>query len=120
MWTCILAVAFQLPGLALLDDVSSAMAVLPAFLSLAASCVIYVMMAGAMAVRIRPSGVAAFVAAAAVAGFLAPVGFLIPDMRVFWLEEGCSAVSMPLVAGGALSVMWGLAGCVLFERKELE
>ena len=78
------------------------------------------MMAGALAVRLKANGVAVLVAAAAVAGFLMPVGFLVPDMRVFWLEEGSRAVLMPLVAGVALAALWSIVGCVLLERKELE
>ena len=49
-----------------------------------------------------------------------PVGFLVPDMRVFWLEEGCRAVLLPLAAGIALTALWSIVGCVLLERKELE
>ena len=81
---------------------------------------VYIMMAGALAVRLKANGVAVLVAAAAVAGFLMPVGFLVPDMRVFWLEEGSRAVLMPLVAGIALAALWSIVGCVLLERKELE
>ena len=78
------------------------------------------MMAGALAVRLKANGVAVLVAAAAVAGFLMPVGFLVPDMRVFWLEEGSRAALMPIVAGVALAALWSIVGCVLLERKELE
>ena len=81
---------------------------------------VYIMMAGALAVRLKANGVAVLVAAAAVAGFLMPVGFLVPDMRVFWLEEGSRAVLMPLVAGVALAALWSIVGCILLERKELE
>ena len=120
MWTCILAVAFQLPGLALIEGASPLMSALPAFSSLAAACVVYTMMAGALAIRLKANGVAMLIAAAVVAGFLMPVGFLVPDMRVFWLEESSRAVLMPLAAGIALAVFWSIVGCVLLERKELE
>ena len=120
MWTCILAVAFQLPGLALIEGASPLMSALPAFSSLAAACVVYTMMAGALAVRLKANGVAMLIAASVVAGFLMPVGFLVPDMRVFWLEESSRAVLMPLAAGIALAVFWSIVGCVLLERKELE
>ena len=120
MWTCILAVAFQLPGLALIEGVSSFVSALPAFSSLAAACLVYIMMAGALAVRLKANGVAVLVAAAAVAGFLMPMGFLVPDMRVFWLEEGSRAALMPIAAGVALAALWSIVGCVLLERKELE
>ena len=120
MWTCILAVTFQLPGLALIEGASPLMSALPAFSSLAAACVVYTMMAGALAIRLKANGVAMLIAAAVVAGFLMPVGFLVPDMRVFWLEESSRAVLMPLAAGIALAVFWSIVGCVLLERKELE
>jgi hypothetical protein len=120
MWTCIFAVAFQLPGLALVEGREPLMAVLPAFSSLAAACAVYVVMAGALAVRLKANGVAAAVAAAVVSSFLFPVGFLVPDMRVFWLEETSRAAFMPIVAGIALTALWSVVGCVSLEKKELE
>lgn len=119
MWTCLFAVAFQLPGLAFLDGFAPVSSALPAFVSLAFACVVYVMMAGALSVRLKENGVAAFVAAAVVSGFILPIGFIAPDMRVFWLEEGSVAAAAPVVAGLVLSALWGIVGCVLLERKEL-
>jgi membrane protein CcdC involved in cytochrome C biogenesis len=78
------------------------------------------MMAGALAVRLKANGVSAVVCAVVLAGFLMPVGFLAPDMRVFWLEEGSGALLAPAVAGLALVVLWSIVGCVSLERKELE
>jgi hypothetical protein len=120
MWTCLLAVAFQLPGLAFLDGLSPLTAAFPAFVSLAAACSVYVVMSGALAVRFKPNVVSAVITAAVLAGFLAPVGFVAPDMRVFWLGEGSSAALMPVAAGVALVVLWGVIGCVSLKRKELE
>lgn len=120
MWTCILAVVFQLPGLAFLDGISPLTAAFPAFCSLMAACLVYIMMAGALAVRFKANGVAAVVCAVVLAGFLMPVGFLAPDMRVFWLEEGSGALLMPALAGVALAVLWSIVGCVSLEKKELE
>lgn len=120
MWTCILAVAFQLPGLALIDGISPLTAAFPAFVSLAVASLVYIMMAGALAVRFKANGVAAVVCAVVLAGFLMPVGFLAPDMRVFWLEEGSGALLMPALAGVALAVLWSIVGCVSLEKKELE
>ena len=120
MWTCILAVAFQLPGLAFIDGISPLASALPAFSSLSAACVVYIMMAGALAVRLKSNGVAALIAAAVLAGFLMPIGFLVPDMRVFWLEEGSRAMLLPIAAGFALVVLWAVVGCVMLERKELD
>ena len=120
MWTCLLAVAFQLPGLAWLDSLAPLAASLPAFASLAFACIVYVVMAGALSTRLKPNFVASLVVAAVAAGFLLPVGFLVPDMRVFWLEEGSRAALMPMAAGFALAVLWSVVGCVSLERKELE
>ena len=120
MWTCLLAVAFQIPGLAFIEGAAPLAASLPAFGSLAVACVVYIMMAGALATRLKANGVAALVFAAVAAGFLLPVGFLAPDMRVFWLEEGSRAMLMPVAAGIALTVLWSIVGCVSLERKELE
>ncbi len=119
LWTCILSVALQLPGLALVRDASLAAKAAPAFLLLGVACLVYVAMAGALATRLKANGVAAFVVAAVLAGFLAPVKFLAPDMRAFWLAEGDSASVAPLAAGIALFALWTLAGCVSLERKEL-
>ena len=106
LWTCLLSVIFQLPGLALVRDASVAASVAPAFLALASACMAYVAMAGALATRLKANGVAACVVVAVMAGFLAPVRFLVPDMRVFWLAEGDSAALAPVVAGTALFALW--------------
>jgi hypothetical protein len=119
MWTCILAVALQFPGLFLLDDSAAFTAAFPSFCSLAAACFVYIIMAGALATRLKANGVSLIVAAAVVAGFLMPIGFLAPDMRVFWLEENNSALLMPIAAGIGLSMLWSIAGCVSLEMKEL-
>ena len=122
MWTCLLAVAFQLPGLALLDSAAPFAAAMPAFCSLAAACAVYVTMSAALATRLKSNGVTACVAVAVAAGFLWPVKFIAPDMRVFWLEEGSGicAAAAPVAAGVALAAMWLILGCVSLERKELE
>ena len=120
MWTCFLSVAFQLPGLALVDGfVDNAAEILPALLSLAAACLAHVAMAGALATRLKPNAVLSLVAAAAVAGFLMPAGCIVPDMKIFWLEEGCRAMAAPIAAGAALVALWAVAGCVSLEGREL-
>ena len=120
LWTCLLAVGFQLPGLALLDSFAPIQAAAPAFGALAAACIVYVVMAGSLAIRLKANGVTACVGAAVAVGFLAPVDFLVPNMRVFWLAEGETAVARPILAGLCLAVLWLLAGCISLERKELE
>jgi len=120
LWTCLLAVGLQLPGLALLDSSAPVMAAAPAFLALASACMVYVVMAGALATRLKANGVTACIVAAVAAGFLFPVKFLVPDMRVFWLAEGDAVVLMPVAAGILLAALWLTAGCISLERKELE
>ena len=120
LWTCLLTFLFQLPGLALLEDASPLRVMAPALGALAAACVVYVAMAGALATRLKANGVTACVVAAVAAGFLSPVKFLAPDMRVFWLEEGATAAGGPIIAGAALAALWLLIGCISMERKELE
>ena len=119
MWTCLFAVLFQLPGLFLLENSTPLADTAPAFVSLFFASMVYISMAGALSTKFGVNGVAVCVSALVAAGFLFPVGFLAPDMRVFWLEEGSFAVAMPLAAGAALSVLWWIAGCILLERKEL-
>ena len=120
LWTCLLTFFFQLPGLALLEDVSPLRVMAPALGALAAACVVYVSMAGALATRLKANGVTACVVVAVAAGFLSPIKFLAPDMRVFWLEEGATSAGGPIVAGVALAALWLLIGCISMERKELE
>ena len=120
LWTCLLAVGFQLPGLAFMDSFSPIWMAAPAFGALAAACGVYVVMAGALATRLKANGVTVCVVAAVAAGFLAPVNFLAPDMRVFWLAEGETAAIRPMLAGLCLAVLWLLIGCISLERKELE
>ncbi len=120
MWTCLLATGLQLPGLALLESAEPVAAALPAFGALAAAGGVYVVMAGALATRLKDNGVAACVVAAVAAGFLSPVRCLVPDMRAFWLAEGDMSATMPIAAGLCLMALWLLVGCVSLERKELE
>ena len=120
LWTCLLTVLFQLPGLALLEDASPLRVMAPALGALAAACIVYVAMAGALSTRLKSNGVTACVVLAVLAGFLSPVKFLAPDMRVFWLEEGSTAAGGPILAGAALAALWLLIGCISMERKELE
>ena len=115
-----MAVGFQLPGLAMLESPSVVSAAAPAFGALTAACVVYVAMAGALATRLKANGVTACVVVAVAAGFLSPIRFLVPDMRVFWLAEGETAAAMPVAAGLCLAALWLLAGCISLERKELE
>lgn len=120
MWTCILATAFQLPGLALLEGIAPLAAALPAFCALAAACAVYVTMAAALSTRLKVNGVTACIVAAVACGFFVPVKFLLPDLRVFWLAEGDAAATMPILAGMFLMAIWIILGCVSLEKKELE
>ena len=122
LWTCLLTLAFQLPGLAFSGapgPLPHLLALLPAYGMLAVACVAYVAMAGALATRLNSGGVTACLAAAVLAGFLFPLKPLVPDMRLFWLGEGDPFLPLPLVAGVLLAVLWMLLGCVSLEGKEL-
>jgi hypothetical protein len=119
LWTCLLAVSFQLPGLALLDGFRPVAAVLPGLVSLASAGMVYVSMAAALAVRMKAGAVAAGIAAAVAAGFFFPLSFAVPDMRIFWLAEGDVSMLAPVASGIALSALWLLAGCVSIERREI-
>jgi len=119
MWTCILTTAFQLLGLLMLDGASRLVLIAPPFIALAAACFAYVALAAAFATRLKEKGVAAASAVAAATGFFAPAGFPVPNMRVFWLHDGCGSVVAPLFAGAALFALWSVAGCISVESREL-
>lgn len=119
LWACVFAVVFQLPGLALLDDMKPVTAALGAVASLWAAGTVYVTMAAALAVRMKEGAVTACVAGAVGAGFFFPMPFLLPDMRVFWLCEGESGALAAIAAGIVLTSLWALAGCVSLERREI-
>lgn len=120
LWTCLLTVLFQGSVLAVFFDASSCAAVAAPLVSLFAACAVFVAMAGALSVRFKVSFVSVCVAAAALSGFVFPLGFLAPDMGLFWLADGDALSWRPLCAGAALFALWSLAGCVLIEGKELE
>jgi hypothetical protein len=119
LWTCILAVALQLPGLALLDGAKPVFDALPGLAALCSAGMVYVTIAAALAVRMKEGAVSACVAAAVAAGFFFPVSFLFPDMRVFWLFEGDGGDVAGIASGAALVLLWTLIGCVSLERREI-
>ena len=99
---------------------------LPAFAALVAGCAVFVVLAGALATRLRKSSVTACVAAAIVLSFASPVRAIIPDINRFWLVDGLANGGlvgwgdvMPSIAAGVLlCVFWLVAGSVLLERRE--
>lgn len=119
LWTCLLTVAFQMAGFAIFHDVSSLVKVAPALCAISAACIAYVAMAGALSTRLNVNWVSVCVAAAVIMGFVSPVGFIMPDMGMFWLAEGDRLAVAPVCAGVALAMLWTVAGCLSLERKEL-
>ena len=119
LWTCLLVLAFQLPGLLFLETSASLLALLPAYGLLAIAGIVYVAMAGTLATRLNSSGVTACMAVAVLAGFLLPLKPLVPDMRLFWLGEGDPFAPLPFVAGIVLAALWTVLGCLSLEGKEL-
>ena len=58
-------------------------------------------------------------ASAVIMGFVSPVGFIMPNMGMFWLAEGDRLAAAPICAGAALAALWTVVGCLSLERKEL-
>lgn len=119
LWTCMLTVAFQMVGFAIFHDASSVVKVAPALCTISVACIAYVAMAGALSTRLNVNWVSACVAAAVIMGFVSPVGFIMPNMGMFWLAEGDRFAVAPLCAGVALAMLWIVVGCLSLERKEL-
>lgn len=102
-------------------------AVLPALGVLAVGCCVFIVMAGALAVRLKPAPTAALVAGAVVLAFVWPVRALVPEIGRFWLVDHLAnggAVPMGellsgLGAGVCLIAFWLVAGSLLLERREL-
>ena len=119
LWTCMLTVAFQIVGFAIFHDISSVAKVAPALCAISVACVAYVAMAGALSTRLNVNWVSACVAAAVIMGFVSPVGFIMPNMGMFWLAGGDRLAAAPVCAGAALAALWTVVGCLSLERKEL-
>lgn len=101
--------------------------IVPALGVLACGCTVFIVLAGALAARLKPAPTAALVAAAALSSFVWPVTGLLPDLGRFWLVDALAAgqalawgeVGRTLLAAVCLVAFWLVAGSALLQGREL-
>ncbi len=112
--------------------------ILTAFGTLAFGCAAFIVMSGALAVRLRPAPVTAIVGITVLVSFLLSflsskyqvAGLLrafVPDISCFWLVDNLahngtiswSTALRSVVAGLSLTCLWFVVGSILFERREI-
>ena len=101
--------------------------IVPALFVLACGCSVFIVLAGALSVRLRPAPVAALVAGAVLLSFVWPVRALLPEIGRFWLVDRLAGGgTMPWGEAGAaisaaacLVAFWLVAGSMLLQRREL-
>ena len=112
---------------AMLASVPMHLALLPALGVLAVGCCVFIVLAGALAVRLPPAAVTTGVAMAVLSSFVWPVRAVLPDIERFWLVDcfsyggvpTCGQLVAPLAVGTLLVVFWLIVGSVLLERREI-
>ncbi len=120
----------QLPSLGLIAvtaEVPIRLAILPALGVLAMGCCVFIVLSGALAVRLPPAAVTTGVALAAVSSFVWPIRAVLPDIQRFWLVDAFAyggaptggQLAVPLVAGVLLVAFWMAVGSILLERREI-
>ena len=94
---------------------------------LALGCSVFVVMAGALAVCLKPAAVSALMTVAVLLSFVRPLRAVMPDINRFWLvdaftsggtipaRELCAAAG----AGALLVAFWLVVGSALLERREI-
>ena len=95
---------------------------------LAVGCCALVALAGALAVRLPPSAVVAFLSVAVLLSFLCPLRAILPDIQGFWLVDAYAGGGTPsatrlasgLGAGLLLTLFWLVVGSVLLERRDIQ
>ncbi len=100
---------------------------LPALGVLAVACAVFVAMAGAFAVCLKPAVVAALLTVAVILSFVSPLRAVMPDINRFWLVDafsgGGAVKTADLLstagAGALLFAFWLVAGSVLLARREI-
>ena len=100
---------------------------LPALGVLALGCAVFVAMAGALAVCLKPAAVAAFLTVAVLLSFFCPLRAVMPDINRFWLVDAFSAGGSVRAgdlfavagAGALLVAFWLVAGSALLARREI-
>ena len=94
---------------------------------LACGCTVFIVLAGALAVRLKPAPTVALVSAAVLSSFAWPVTGVLPVLGRFWLVEALAAgqdsawcgVGRTLLAAVCLVAFWLVAGSVLLQEREL-
>ena len=129
--TACLAVSLaQVPSLAVVvlkATVPLRLALLPALGVLGVGCCVFIVLAGALAVRLPSAAVTTGVALAALSSFVWPVRAILPDIQRFWLVDAFSyggtptdeQLAVPLAVGALLVVFWLAVGSILLERREI-
>ena len=129
--TACLAISIaQIPALAWVawkSTVPLPLGLIPALGVLAIGCCVFIVLAGALAVRLPPAAVTTGVALAVLSSFIWPVWAILPDIEKFWLVDSFSYGGAPtveqllsaLVAGALLVMLWLAVGSILLERREV-
>ena len=100
---------------------------LPALGVLALACAVFVAMASAFAVCLKPAVVAALLVVAVLLSFVYPLRAVMPDINRFWLVDAFAVGgTVPLAdivtttgAGVLLFAFWLVIGSVLLARREI-
>ncbi|MBO7685081.1 MAG: hypothetical protein J6V72_01775 [Kiritimatiellae bacterium] len=127
---CLLMAAVQplaLVSMLFLNRTPVPWSLLPALGVLAVACAVFVAMAGAFAVCLKPAVVAALLTVAVILSFVSPLRAVMPDINRFWLVDafsgGGAVKTADLLstagAGALLFAFWLVAGSVLLARREI-
>ena len=100
---------------------------LPALGVLALACAVFVAMASAFAVCLKPAVVAALLTVVVLLSFVCPLRAVMPDVNRFWLVDAfagggtvsLSDISATAGAGVLLFAFWLVIGSVLLARREI-
>lgn len=101
--------------------------ILPALVLLALACCVFIALAAALSVALKPAPVAALVGGAVVLSFAYPLRAVLPDISRFWLVDRLAGGAMPpaaeMLPAAAAAVLlvafWLGVGSVLMSRREI-
>ena len=101
--------------------------IVPALGVLACGCTVFIVLAGALAVRLKPAPTVALVSVAVLSSFVWPVTGGLPVLGRFWLVDALAAgqslawceVGRTLLAAVCLVAFWLVAGSALLQGREL-
>ena len=99
----------------------------PALGLLVSACVVFIVLAGALAVRLKPAPTVALVSSAVLSSFVWPVRAILPAIQRYWLVDDLAfgatlamdEVGLSFLGAVLLTVFWLLAGSVLLQGREL-